>query len=292
MKFKRKLLIDLSGFAHAAWHAYPYRVDKMGENCNMIHGVLSKIKRMERHYVWDEWAVIKDCPGGSVYRKSLYPDYKANRPEKDPDFARQYKLLLDCLEDLNVPLIDAIGEESDDIIGTIVHSDINNAYLVATYDKDLFQLVSDRVLVLNPNKGQEGIEVPFNLVDPDGVKMKTGVSPYFISDWLALMGDLVDNIPGVEGVGKKTAGILVNEYGDINAIIKACENKRDKISRKIIENKSILLLSKSLTQLKLDVNYKGSLGLTKNEPKSLKYKDFLNLPDSWCFFGNESNNLD
>ncbi len=218
---ERVALVDISAFAHAAWHGYPESPGADGKCYRVLHGIASKLHRLRREYEWERIIAVLDPPGGSLYRKSIFPDYKAHRPPEDPDFARQKAMISGMLWDFGIRAAMMDGVESDDLIGSIakLEEKAGNWVMVVSPDKDMAQLVSEKIWLIHPIRGERGIANPFESLDRHGIQRKYGVWPEQVSDWLALIGDASDNIPGVEKVGAKTAAKWLEKYGDLYTLL-------------------------------------------------------------------------
>jgi len=192
------LLVDGSSYLYRAFHALPPLMNKQGNPTGAVYGVLRMVRKLIEEEKPDRVAVIFDAKG-KTFRHDLYKEYKANRPPMPDDLSVQIEPLHELIKAIGLPLISIADVEADDVIGTMAHSDFAEKYdvLISTGDKDMAQLVTDKVMLINTmNNVRMGV---------DGVSEKFGVTPEQIIDYLALMGDKVDNIPGVPGVGPKTA---------------------------------------------------------------------------------------
>lgn len=279
---KRVLLIDANALVHAAWHGYPERLGPDQRCYRVVHGFLSKLHRLERDYEWDKWLAVFDPEGGSLYRKALYPDYKANRPEMDPDLRRQKEELEQALERFGVPKLKVHGVETDDVIGSIATKEAASGNLVAIMspDKDMGQLVTERIGLLRPIKGEAGIQTPFDYLDEQGVRARYGVWPKQMADWLALIGDSADNIPGVDKVGPKTAAKLLEEHGDLRTLLTRADQIRGVVGENLRNSKSVLLLAQKLTTIQVDLDVPDWTSPTVDEVTLRQEQERFGLP-SW-----------
>jgi DNA polymerase-1 len=210
---KRLLLVDASSYLYRAFHALPEFRSPAGEPTGAILGVINMLRKLKQDFPSDYIAAVFD-PKGKTFRDDIYPQYKATRQAMPEDLARQIEPLFETIEALGWPIVVVDGVEADDVIGTLVkHAEREHGWdsVISTGDKDLTQLVTDKVLWVNTMSGDR--------LDPAGVKGKFGVPPELIIDYLALMGDAVDNVPGVDKVGPKTACKLIEQYGSLEGVI-------------------------------------------------------------------------
>ena len=206
MSKNKLVLIDGSSYLYRAYHALPKLTNSAGEPTGAIHGVLNMINKLLREHQTQHFVVIFDAPG-KTFRDELFDEYKANRPAMPDDLRPQVDPLLQIINAMGLPLLRVAGVEADDVIGTLSRSavDAGMEVLVSTGDKDIAQLVGKQVTLVNTMNG--------SVLDRDGVKRKFDVFPEQMIDYLALVGDSADNIPGVPRVGAKTAAKWLNEYG-------------------------------------------------------------------------------
>ena len=254
---KRVVLVDGNAIVHAAWHGYPERLGNDGLSYRALHGFLSKMHRLDRDYQWDELLVIFDPIEGSIYRKALFSGYKAHRPETDPDLRRQLLLVEQALSQLGFSTLKAAGVESDDVIGTLakLHAGKGSLVMILTPDKDMAQLVDERVGLLRPLRGEAGIETAYNYMNEAGVFSTFGVNPVQIADWLALIGDTSDNIPGVRGVGPKKAAKLLETYGDARTTLTNAEKISGAVGLALLESRSVMETVIKLTTIQVDLDH-------------------------------------
>lgn len=257
---RRVVIVDISAFAHAAWHGYPESTGADGQCYRVLHGVLSKLHRLERDYAWDSLLAALDPEGGSLYRKSIYPAYKANRPAPEPDFTRQRAHIDEMLREFGIPIAKVHGVESDDVIGTIARREANAGALVmvVTPDKDMAQLVQEGIGMLRPLRMTAPGDPAFEYLTEQGVFDRYGVWPNQIPDWLALIGDTVDNIPGVDKVGPKTAARWLQKYGDMETLLTRSEELSGVAAKNLRDARALLPMVKMLTTIQHDVEV-GSL---------------------------------
>jgi DNA polymerase-1 len=206
------LLVDGSSYLYRAFHALPDLRNRQGEPTGAIKGVLAMLRRLEADYKADFCAVVFDAKG-KTFRDDWFPEYKAHRPPMPEDLAAQIAPLHDCIRAAGWPLLMVDGVEADDVIGTLARraGEAGIDCVISTGDKDLAQLVDERVRLVNTMSNE--------VLDEAGVLAKFGVPPARIVDYLALVGDAVDNVPGVAKVGPKTAAKWLAQYGSLDAIV-------------------------------------------------------------------------
>ena len=207
----RLILVDGSSYLFRAYHALPALTNSKGLNTGAAKGVIGMIRKLVADYAGDQVVVIFDAKG-PTFRNDIYPEYKANRPPMPDELREQIEPIHETIRAMGLPLICIGGVEADDVIGTlsVQAASIGREVVISTGDKDMAQLVNDHVTLINTMNN--------TTMDHEGVVDKFGVPPALIIDLLALMGDKVDNIPGVAGVGEKTATALLQHLGGIDAI--------------------------------------------------------------------------
>ncbi|MEE4101765.1 DNA polymerase I [Pseudomonas viridiflava] len=248
------VLVDGSSYLYRAFHALPPLATSKGLPTGAVKGVLNMLKSLRRQYPESPFAVVFDAKGGT-FRDTLYAEYKANRPSMPDDLRVQVDLLHACVKGLGYPLLCVEGVEADDVIGTLARSSAaaDRPVIISTGDKDMAQLVDGHITLVNTMTG--------SVLDIAGVKEKFGVGPEHIIDFLALMGDKVDNIPGVPGVGEKTAvGLLVGVggglkelYGNLEAVAGLPIRGAKTLAAKLEEHREMAFLSYELATIKIDV---------------------------------------
>jgi len=211
---KTLLLVDASSYLYRAFHAVPDLRNAAGEPTGAIYGVINMLRRLAREVPADYRACVFDARG-PTFRDDWYPQYKANRPSMPEDLARQVEPIHAIVEALGWPVLAIEGVEADDVIGTLATRARSHGLrtVVSTGDKDLAQLVDDSTTLVNTMSNET--------LDPAAVQARFGVPPSLIVDWLSLVGDTVDNVPGVEKVGPKTAVKWLAEYGSLDGVIAA-----------------------------------------------------------------------
>ncbi|WP_194438636.1 DNA polymerase I [Vibrio fluminensis] len=280
------ILIDGSSYLYRAFHAYPGTMSNGEIPTNAVYGVVNMLRSMMRQFASDRIAVVFDAKG-KTFRDDMYPEYKANRPPMPDDLRCQIEPLHNVIRAMGLPLISISGVEADDVIGTLASqaSQQGIPVLISTGDKDMAQLVDENVTLINTMTNV--------VLDREGVIEKFGIPPELIIDYLALMGDKVDNIPGVPGVGDKTATALLQGIGGLDKLF---ENLDDiaplgfrgskTMAKKLVDNKDNARLSYELATIKLDVEMEFKpQELVKAEPNKdeliklfgqLVFKSWLN----------------
>jgi DNA polymerase-1 len=246
MSDKPVVLVDGSSYLYRAFHALPDLSNSAGEPTGAIHGVLNMLNRLLDDYDPDEVAVVFDATG-KTFRDALYADYKANRPPMPDDLRSQVEPLIAAIEGLGVPVLRIPGVEADDVIGTLAARARNKGRttIISTGDKDMTQLVNDSIVVIDTMKGAR--------LDVAGVTEKFGVPPERIVDYLALVGDSVDNIPGVPGVGPKTAVKWLSEFGDLDTLVDHADSITGKVGEKLRTALGDLPVYRELATIKCDL---------------------------------------
>lgn len=228
---KTLLLVDGSSYLYRAFHALPDLRNSKNEPTNAIRGVLSMLRKLHKDYPADYSACVFDAKG-KTFRDDIYQDYKANRPSMPDDLRSQVEPLQEAIKAMGWPLLIIDGVEADDVIGCLAKQAEKQGMrvIISTGDKDMAQLVNDKVTLINtmPNAFRKGDEI----LDIAGVEAKFGLKPELIVDYLTLIGDSVDNVPGVEKVGPKTAVKWLLEYGTLDGVIA----NADKIGGVVGEN--------------------------------------------------------
>ena len=245
-KQKKLVLVDGSSYLFRAYHARGVNLTSPdGKPTNAIFIVVNMLRKLIKDESPDRIAVVFDAKG-KTFRNDIYPEYKANRPPMPDDLREQIEPLHDIIKAQGLPLICVEGVEADDIIGTMSHQATEQGYevLISTGDKDMAQLVNDRVHLINTMSNQ--------YLDQAGVLDKFKVRADQIVDYLALMGDSSDNIPGVPKVGPKTAAKWIADYGDLKSVMEHAEEITGKVGENLRESLGFLPMSYELATIKLD----------------------------------------
>ncbi|MGI9229763.1 MAG: DNA polymerase I [Gammaproteobacteria bacterium] len=246
MSEKSLVLVDGSYYLFRAYHAMPEFTNAKGEPTGALFGVVNMLRKLLREEQPDYFAVIFDAPG-KTFRSDLFADYKAHRPPTPDDLVCQIAPLREIIEALGLPLLSIDDVEADDVIATLATQADKAGLrtLISTGDKDLAQLVNDKIHLVNT--------MSQTVYDREGVIKKYGVPPEKIVDYLALIGDTSDNIPGVHKVGPKTAVKWLAEHGSLENIIAAADSFGGKIGEYLRDSLQQLPLNKQLVTLKMDV---------------------------------------
>ena len=233
------LLVDGSSYLYRAFHALPDLRNKAGEATGAVYGVINMLRRLEADYKADYRAVVFDAKG-KTFRDDWYPAYKAHRPPMPDDLVAQIEPLHACVRALGWPLLMIDGVEADDVIGTLTREASAQGIecIVSTGDKDLAQLVNPHVRLVNTMSNET--------LDEAGVLAKFGVPPDRIVDYLALVGDAVDGVPGVDKVGPKTAVKWLNEYGSLDGIVERVAEIKGAVGDNLRRHLDFLPLGKKL----------------------------------------------
>lgn len=240
------ILVDGSSYLFRAYHALPPLVTSKGQATGAIKGVISMIRSLKKEYPESPVAIVFDAKG-DTFRNEIYKQYKAHRPPMPDDLRSQIEPIHHIIRAMGLPLLVVPGVEADDVIGTLARQaqEQKRDTLISTGDKDLAQLVNEHVTLINTMTGEK--------LDPAGVENKFGLPPARIVDFLALTGDKVDNIPGVPGVGPKTAVKWLQDFGSVEEIIANADKIAGKIGEKLRDNIDSLRLSHELATIKMDV---------------------------------------
>ena len=240
------ILVDGSSYLFRAFHALPPMMTGGGQPTGAVRGVISMIRNLLNKYPKSRIGIVFDAKG-KTFRNEIYSEYKAHRPPMPDELRSQIEPIHRIIRAMGLPLLIVENVEADDVIGTLAcqAGGENVSTLISTGDKDLAQLVTGHVTLINTMNDE--------LLDPPGVEAKFGVPPERIIDLLALMGDKSDNIPGVPGVGAKTAEKWLKEYGSMRGIIDNADAIKGKIGEKLRDNIELLELSYRLATIRTDV---------------------------------------
>ena len=262
------ILIDGSSYLYRAFHALPKLTSSKGEPTGALHGVLNMINKLVRDQAAEYVAVVFDAPG-KTFRDDMYAEYKANRPPMPDELRAQVEPLIDAIKAMGLPLLRVKGVEADDVIGTLCREAASNGLkvLVSTGDKDMAQLVNENVTLVNTMSG--------NIMAREGVKEKFDVYPEQIIDYLALVGDTSDNIPGVPRVGAKTAAKWLNQYDSADGIVDHADEIKGKVGESLRDNIEQLRLSQELATIRLNVEL--PMAMTDLRPTSADVKSLREI---------------
>ena len=253
------ILVDGSSYLFRAYHAPPHLTNSKGEATGAIYGVINMLKSLVRQFNPSHMVVVFDAKG-PTFRNEMYSEYKAHRPPMPDDLRTQIEPIHEIIKAMGLPLVSITGVEADDVIGTFarIASEQQRHVLISTGDKDMAQLVNEHVTLINT--------MTDTVLDPQGVVDKFGIGPELIIDYLALMGDKVDNIPGVPGVGEKTALAMLQGIGSIKSLYERLDDiaglgfrGSKTMAKKLEEHKAQLELSYELATIKLDVEVEQNL---------------------------------
>jgi DNA polymerase-1 len=242
MSTRKLLLVDGSSYLYRAFHALPPLSNSQGVPTGAVLGVLNMLNKLMKEEIPERVAVVFDAPG-RTFRDDLFEKYKAHRPSMPDDLRSQVQPLLDAVTALGLPLLRIAGVEADDVIGTLAKqaADLDYDVLISTGDKDMAQLVGPRITLVNTMSNTR--------LDRGGVKAKFDVFPEQIVDYLALVGDSSDNIPGVTGVGPKTAAKWLNQYQTLDSLIANAASIGGKVGENLRGELPMLELSRKLATI-------------------------------------------
>jgi DNA polymerase-1 len=259
MSDSKLVLVDGSSYLYRAYHALPKLTSSRGEPTGAIHGVLNMINKLAAEESTAHFVVVFDAPG-KTFRDEMFAEYKANRPPMPDELREQVDPLLEAIPAMGLPLLRISGVEADDVIGTLCRQGekAGMSVVVSTGDKDMAQLVNDKVTLVNT--------MTDSVLDRAGVKKKFDVFPEQIIDYLALVGDSSDNIPGVPKVGAKTAAKWLNQWPTADDIVNNAEEITGKVGESLRDNIEQLRLSQTLATIRTDVEMPLGPNDLKREP--------------------------
>lgn len=275
---KPLILVDGSSYLYRAFHGLPPLVNSKGFPTGAAYGVANMLRKLLADHDPDRIAVVFDAKG-KTFRDDIYPQYKANRKEMPADLILQVEPIHAIVRAMGLPLLMIDGVEADDVIGTLAKEATEHGIdtLISTGDKDFAQLVNKHITLVNTMTG--------NTLTPETVTEKFGIPPELIVDYLALVGDTVDNIPGVPQVGPKTAVKWLQQYGSLDNIIANANEIKGKVGENLRASLTQLPLAKKLATIKIDVNLDITLAdLKRSTPdkeslinlyKNLEFKSWL-----------------
>lgn len=260
------ILVDGSSYLYRAFHALPPLTNSRGVPTGAVKGVINMLRRLQKDYPESTVAVIFDAKG-KTFRDELYPDYKANRPPMPDELRQQIEPIHNIIHAMGLPLLAIEGVEADDVIGTLAVQATaqQQPVIISTGDKDIAQLVNQHISLVNT--------MTDTVLDEQGVVDKFGIPPHLIIDYLALLGDKSDNIPGVPGVGEKTALALLQGLGGLDSIYNNLSKVAELTFRgaktmadKLLEHRELAYLSYQLATIKTDVPMELSVDQLTNQP--------------------------
>ncbi len=255
---KTLLLVDGSSYLYRAFHALPDLRNRKNEPTGAIHGVLNMLRRLHKDYHADYSACVFDAKG-KTFRDELYPEYKAHRPAMPQDLVMQIAPLHACIRAMGWPMLIIDGVEADDVIGTLAKQAVkeNMRCIISTGDKDITQLVNPQITLVNTMSNE--------VLDEANVLAKFGVSPERMLDYLMLVGDTADNVPGVEKVGPKTAVKWLTQYGSLDNIIAHADEIQGVVGNNLRKALSWFDTARQLITIRCDVEL--PIKITELEPK-------------------------
>jgi DNA polymerase-1 len=241
------VLVDGSSYLYRAFHAMPMLTSSKGEPTGAAYGIANMLRRLRAELPSVYFVVVFDAPG-PTFRDEIYPEYKANRPPMPDELRAQIEPIHALVEALGLPLLEVSGVEADDVIGTLARRamDAGIEVMMSTGDKDMAQLVTPSITLANTMDG--------TALDPAGVEEKFGVPPERIVDYLALVGDKVDNVPGVPKVGPKTAVKWLSTYGSLDGVVEHADEIGGKVGEYLRASLEQLSLSRELVTIRVDVD--------------------------------------
>ncbi len=288
---RRLYLIDGSGYIFRAYHALPPMTRPDGTPVNAVYGFSNMLMKLlddlRDDSVEELMAVVFDAKR-ITFRNEIYKEYKAHRPDPPEDLIPQFQLIRDATEAFNVKAVQMEGFEADDLIATYAKQAVEDGIdvVIISADKDLMQLIRPGITMLDPMKNRN--------IGPDQVKEKFGVGPEKVIDVQALAGDSTDNVPGVPGIGVKTAALLIEEYGDLETLLSRAEEiKQPKRRQSLVENAELARISKQLVTLKNDVPVEVSIDDLKwQQPNADTLLGFIQEQNFKSLHGKVSAKLD
>lgn len=285
---KRIVLLDSSGVLHRCFHGYrnPRLTHHEGQQMDVaaLYGYLHYVRILSKDIFYDELVHVFDPDGGSQKRFEMYPEYKANRSPTDPRLSAQKPFLQPLLEAFGHTCLRIDGVESDDVIATLCqkYRDRGDEVCVISSDKDLMQLVKDGSVVFSRYVQNANGDKVHEFYEEEGVVQKMGVRPDQIADYLALVGDDVDNIPGVFKMGAKTASKLLQEYGSLSAIMTHADKIPGKLGANLRDTLDRLPLYRALTTVFTDIEVEIPTGLMDfDEERHQWARTFISAPTNW-----------
>ena len=275
------VIIDSNSIIHRAFHALPPLKSKDGQVVNAVYGFLLVLFKLLKELEPKYFVACFDVPS-PTFRKEMYNDYKAQRKKAPDELYVQIPIVKSVLKSFNVPVFEKAGFEGDDLIGTLSRKTNGKKNIIVSGDMDNFQLINNSTFVYYLNKGVKSAVI----YDEKAVKEKyNGLSPEQLIDYKALRGDVSDNIPGVKGIGEKTAISLIKDFGDIFNLYKKIDLGEDNLSlktrEKLINDKERAFLSRELSEIKKDIPL--DIDLEKCEWGGYNEEDVLKMLENFGF---------
>ena len=248
------MVVDASSLLFRSYHGGESRRAPDGRDTRVLYGTVKMMMDFAKYLAPHHAVVVFDASGGSFERKALYPDYKAHRPDRPEEIVKQEPLIRKFLKAGGVPVLSVVGVESDDTMATIAvkGSESGHHVGIVSPDKDMTQMVRRRISVFKPEKDENGRRILTRL-DKDGVSKRFGVPPELIVDYLSLLGDTSDNIPGVDKVGPKTAVEWLTKYGSLDGIVAHANELSGVAGANLRSMIGMLPMVKELVRLRDDV---------------------------------------
>lgn len=246
---ERLFLVDGAGFAYRAYYAIKGLTNSKGQPTNAVFGFARILMKVLREYAPSHIVVVFDAPG-ETFRHQLYPEYKATRKATPEDLISQLPLMEEVVRAFNISSLRIPGVEADDVIGTLARraEQAGMDVVIVTGDKDFLQLITERIRALDPSKGNSAA-----WCGPQEVRERFGAPPEHVVDVLALMGDSTDNIPGVRGIGEKTARTLIEQYGTLENLYSRLDQLKGKLLERLQADRDKAFLSRDLATIRTDV---------------------------------------
>ena len=260
------LLVDAYSLIYRAFYAIRTLTGPKGEPVNALFGFTKMLKKLQADYEPSHWAVVFDL-GAPKQRLAMAPSYKAQRPPTPPDLDQQLPAIRAALAGMRVPVVEIDGEEADDIIGTLAKqaAKAGHEVLIASSDKDFMQIVGGKIKMIKPDGKESAV------FDDEGVMKRYGVKPAQIVDFLSLIGDNVDNIPGVPGIGEKTAAELLGKYGNLDALLEhAAEIPKPKLREALLAHADQVRTNRELIKLQCSLKLPVTVAELKVQPPDAK----------------------
>lgn len=284
---RRTLLVDSSGVLHRCFHGYPPRIGDVGGemiDCAALYGYLHYTCRLMEEFECERMVHVLDHESGSRFRFDLYPEYKANRSPTDEKLTRQKQLLPQLLEAVGHTHVSVEGVEADDIIATLARKakEAGDVVLIISQDKDLLQLVEDGcVNVARYVQSSDKMGKLHDFFDEANVRRVLGVHPNQVADYLAIVGDSTDNIPGVTDAGPKTAASWLQEHGNLATLMTNADKVKGRGSKGLRADMDKLLLYQKLTTALYDVDVDFPEPCERDEELCRSALSILNAPADW-----------